>query len=75
MLTTWAACQANHRRDYQGRCDELGWPRATADRGRRRAAEQIAACLNFEQQGLDSEENRVGPTLNDAEADPVLAEP
>lgn len=73
MLSTWANCHANHPRAYAERCREMGWSRATAERGRRRAADLIAACLNSEQRGLDSEKIGVGSTEDGAEADPVLA--
>ena len=75
MLSTWANCQANHPREYAERCRAMGWSRATAERGRRRAAERIAACLNSEQHGLDSEKNGIPPKRTDAEASPVLADP
>lgn len=72
ILLTWARLKAAGGREFASFCDEKGWPRATAERGRG-AAKLIAACLNSEQQGLDSEEIGVGPMRHDAEAAPVLA--
>ena len=73
-LLTWARCCATGA-SFAEHCRGRGWNRSTVEERRRRAAGRIAACLNSEQRGLDNRKTCVGPTLNDAEATPVLAEP
>ena len=73
-LLDWARCMATGT-SFGEHCRERGRNRSTAEERRRRASGRIAACLNSEQRGLDNRKTCVGPTLNDAEAAPVLAEP
>ena len=52
VLLTWARCRATGD-SFRDRCHAMGWSRSSAERTRRRAIDQIIACLQSEQLGLD----------------------
>ncbi len=62
FLWTWARCKAT-RTSFAELCRGMGWPRATAEAGRRRAAATIAARLSCAHAGDDRRDRAHAPAL------------
>ncbi len=71
-LWAWARCKAK-RESFSELCRGNGWKQPTAERGRRRAADTIAARLrSTTSNSLDTEKTAIGVSATDA-SDKVLA--